>query len=267
MKALMKTAFLFSLLMTVLVACKKEDDTKKDTGPTGPSGPTGSSGITGPTGSTTCRITGLTYNYSNGISTGTVSYTYDSQKRLTHTQNNNIAGSYSVYTYGSGTINIKNYNSDTIQSEGNGTLNSAGQLTQISYGVNNLTRYTYDGDGRLIKYASYSGNYADSTIYELQGGNIVKNTQANSNGYIGESTYTYYTDKPGQHAYAGSEIFSGKPYTNLVKSMTTTMLAPVTQAPSTINYTYEFDNDGKVTKTTTVSGANTNITENTYTCN
>lgn len=158
----------------------------------------------------------------------TTTYIYDSQNRLIRAESS--TGSVDELTYSPNLV--------TIVAEAETTylhLNSINQTTML-ISNNDTTFYVYNSDGTM----NYEAWQTDTTFYTWSGSNIATST---SNGLT--TTYTYYAGQ--ENTLSNANL--GLPYLDatsedLVKS------SVCTGCGNSSEYSYEFDNEGRVTKRT-----------------
>jgi hypothetical protein len=236
-------------------SCKKET-TKTDNG--------GGNGA-----ATTCLV----------ISVDGGAIVYDAQNRITSM---NQDGQAATYTY-SGNKAIVAIIGDSMNVNAEYTLNSSnypasGKFVTSYMGIPitlNFT-YTYDSEGHCTKSKqsiTFFGQELNSIVdYEYTNGNLTKETAYDevTPEEKDVTTYTYFTDKTDSRALSMSKTFiidvQGKGSKNLIKQSVTTDLDG---SSVIVNYTYEYDATGKVTKETQKdedSGEEVSMSTFGYTC-
>ena len=251
-----KTLFILaSTCLLLSTSCKKET-TATDNG--------GGNGT-----ATTCLVTSLDGG----------AIVYDAQNRITSL---NADGQSGTYTYSGNKVTVAIVG-DSMTFNAEYTLNSSnyptsGKIVTSFSGIPvtiNFT-YTYDSDGRCTKSKqslAFFGQEMNSIVdYEYTNGNLTKETsyQEASPEEKEVTTYTYFTDKTDSRALSLSKTFiadsQGKGSNNLIKQSVTTDLDG---SSVIVNYTYEYDVTGKVTKETQKdedSGEEVSMTTYGYTC-
>jgi hypothetical protein len=243
----------FALLST---SCKKETTSTTDNG--------GGNGT-----ATTCLVTLLDGG----------AIVYDAQNRITSL---NAEGQAATYTYSGSKVTIAIIG-DSMTANAEYTLNSSnypssGKIVTSFSGIPitiNFT-YTYNSDGRCTKSKqslSFFGQEMNSIVdYEYTNGNLTKETAYDeaSPEEKDVTTYTYFTDKTDSRALSMSKSYiadtQGKGSNNLIKQSVTNDAEGNTVV---VNYTYEYDATGKVTKETQKdedSGEEVSVTTYGYTC-
>jgi len=250
----MKTNFLFSVLFILgtfilFTTCKK-----KETVPV-------SAGIK------VHRIqTEVSYNSNNQV-TEIAYFDYDQSNNLTEI--NSDDGSSVKYSYEASKVIAKVYNSNNILTEKiTYNLNSQGLASSVidssSSGISTQT-YNYNGSGYVTSSCLTENTFKDSVQLVISGGNIINLTDTVYFGTMVVSTgkiiYEYFTDKTntiGEQNYGMS--FVGKMNQNLVK----TEIQTFGVTPTVINYAYETDSQGRVTKKIILNGGNYSSVSYTY---
>lgn len=169
----------------------------------------------------------------------TTDYTYDSQGRLTMSQDNNhTTGSVikNIYTYGTNSVIIQTING-TSQSTKVYNLNAQGYIIN-----GDSTNYNYDNEGHCI----YSSNSYSTYTYTYTNGNMITDVET-YNGTTYTYTYTFLTDKT-DYRDNGMKFY-GNGSKNLVNYMTRTP-SQSPPNPDITTLTYEYDSKGRVTKET-----------------
>ncbi|MRX46637.1 hypothetical protein GJJ64_05510 [Pedobacter sp. HX-22-1] len=214
----------------MLGACKKSDDAKEEVCTT---------------------VSSYSEAYDN--STNTYTLTYDSQNRITNQASSD--GSFTrSFTYNASIITevtnengfIYNY---TYSLDGNN------RIVKEQSGSEVIATYKYDNNG----YLSEIGRNGQIISLKWENGNLVEKDNGN-----GKTTYTYYEDTaPTSHLVVIGEFVSesgalynyfGKTPKNLLKEKSGNV------------YTYEKDNQGRVTKVTVTSGDYKDIFSLNYSC-
>ncbi len=253
-----KTLFILVAATWALLStsCKKETTSTTDNG--------GGNGT-----ATTCLVTLLDGG----------AIVYDAQNRITSL---NAEGQAATYTYSGSKVTIAIIG-DSMTANAEYTLNSSnypssGKLVTSYMGIPitiNFT-YTYDSDGRCTKSKqslAFFGQEMNSIVdYEYTNGNLTKET-AYSEASPEEkdvTTYTYFTDKSDSRALSLSKSYiadvQGKGSNNLIKQSVNLDAEGNT---TVVNYTYEYDTTGKVTKETQKdedSGEEVSVSTYGYTC-
>jgi YD repeat-containing protein len=235
-------------------ACKKESTSKTDNG----------SG-----NATTCLVTSLDGGAVN----------YDAQNRITSFSTD---GQSASYTYNGSKVVIA-ISGDSMNATAEFNLNSmnypaTGKISTVVSGLPitiNYT-YTYNADGRCTKakqsLAFFGQEMVTVTDYEYTNGNLTKETSYDEATPEEKDViaYTYLSDKTDSRALSMSKVFiadfQGKGSTNLIKNSTSTTFDGTV---TIINYTYEYDASGKVTKETQTdsdSGEINGLSTYGYTC-
>jgi YD repeat-containing protein len=241
------TILFLSTLVLSFTSCKKDETTTNNNNNNN-------------TGTPTCRVkTELTDD-------GTLStYYYDAQGRVTkYTENDGTDSTETIYTY-TGNVVSMNDGSGSVQMA---YLNAAGLADSMVYKMPPLVEVTnrvkYNSAGLPVEYVA-SGTVFGTEIQqvitmEYVNGNISKMT-ANDGTNETITNYTYFLDKANklQSFTKASQFMYDN--THMVKSM-------ISDDNTSFNYTYEFDTDGKVTKTTeTDEKAATTVTIYSWLCN
>lgn len=251
-----KTLFILASTCVLLSTSCKKETTATDNG--------GGNGT-----ATTCLVTSLDGG----------AIVYDAQNRITSL---NVDGQSGTYTYSGNKVTVAIVG-DSMTFNAEYTLNSSnyptsGKIVTSFSGIPvtiNFT-YTYDSDGRCTKSKqslAFFGQEMNSIVdYEYTNGNLTKETsyQEASPEEKEVTTYTYFTDKTDSRALSLSKTFiadsQGKGSNNLIKQSVTTDLDG---SSVIVNYTYEYDGTGKVTKETQKdedSGEEVSMTTYGYTC-
>jgi hypothetical protein len=207
------------------------------------------------------------------------SIVYDAQNRITSLKSE---GQSATYTY-SGNKAIVAIIGDSMTINAEYTLNTSNYPTSGKFVTSymgipitiNFT-YTYDSEGHCTKSKqslAFFGQEMNSIVdYEYTNGNLTKETAYDeaSPEEKDVTTYTYFTDKSDSRALSMSKTYvidvQGKGSKNLIKQSVT---LDTEGNETVVNYTYEYDSTGKVTKETQKdedSGEEVSLTTYGYTC-
>lgn len=238
----MKTFIFFSLTVFLFVAgCKKNTEKNAE-----------------------CRIAKISGPLSMGI------FSYDAQGRILSVNNGT---SNTSFTYVGDSIIKQGTWKSVYALNSNGLL--AFERREYNSSGTQWERRTYEYDGMQIKKMtsnSYSGNFIRTYIWS--NGNLLSEQTLGAT-YSQLVQYEYYTDKPYRtgdiHSWDllenGVEFIRNK---NLLKKYTSTYIdnSPTNPTPGvpeteTANYSYAFDNDGKI-KSITATENNSEPTVYTY---
>jgi hypothetical protein len=205
-----------------------------------------------------------------GSDTATWVYTYNNDGKLTKTDMSE--GYYFTYTWETNKMTQKYYSMGSLSYTDVFNLDSEGRAISSSHISMSITTqnttYDYDDNGFLISKTvdpAADGSPTDYYTYEYESGNLVtiNRTQSEEGNYASTTTYEYYTDKTNN--YNVSISIYGKGNANLVKKSTLNATSPVTLT-TTINYSYQFDSEGKVQKITQTIGSDHIYTMPVYEC-
>jgi hypothetical protein len=221
------------------------------------------------------------YDYEGGLQSN-VTYVYDDQGRISNESNSD--GSYSTYQYASTSVTKTSYSRYVAMTEKViYTLNSAGQAISsvdsiYSTGSSTITKtaqkyfYTYDGAGFLVK-TTYSPSDGTSTnvvtttntitasniATVVYGYSYTSTTSASNNVSFSDTTvYQFLSDKANTIGPVNfGKNFLGSQNANLPVSGVETSVynSEVTISQKTsqsYKYTYEYNDNGFVSKVTTV---------------
>ena len=222
------TVLFLSTLVLSFAACKKDETTTNNNNNN--------------TGTPTCRV--KTTLLDDGTLT---TYYYDAQGRVTkYTENDGTDSTETVYTYEGKKVTMD----DGSGGEQYAYLNSFGLADSMVFRMPPLVdvtnRVKYNSSGLPIEYNA-SGTVFGTKIQqvitmEYLNGNVIKMT---SNDGTNETItdYTYYTDKVNKLKSFSevTEFMYGN--THMVKSM-------ISDDNTSLNFVYEYDSEGKVTKET-----------------
>jgi hypothetical protein len=202
------------------------------------------------------------------------SYTYheyDPQNRLTKTDFGD--DTYYAYIYESGKITEKYYSRGSLYYTNIYALNDKNLATSCKFyngtetSHSKITTYEYTDDGYIeyeITRVITNADDIDETWYYYEDGNLSsKEREHATTGDVSysETAYEYYTDKSDK---APNDLtFKGKSNKNLVKSSVRTDDAATTNSL----FTYEFDNNGLISKKTSTVGTIVTYSYPTYSCN
>jgi YD repeat-containing protein len=240
------TILFLSTLVLSFTACKKDETTPNTNNNN--------------TGTPTCRVkTSL-------LNDGTLTtYYYDAQGRVTkYTENDGTDSSETTYTYLGNKVTMD----DGSGSEQYAYLNSFGLADSLIYrfppllDVINIVKY--NSSGLPIEYAA-SGTVFGTEIQqvitmEYVNGNISKMT-SNDGKTETITDYTYFMDKVNKLKSFEQATQFMYDNVNMVKSM-------ISDDNTSLNYVYEFDSEGKVTKKTeTDEKATSTVTIYNWLCN
>ena len=194
----------------------------------------------------------------------TTSILYNPDGTIARTENPR-SGRFKVFTYSPGKIVVTFDNSGVQWPRTEVLLNAQGRITRttdIRTGeiIASVLDMGYNNAGTLSwMHASLSGD--DTVFYQYSNGDIVKSTEGRA-----VVNYSYYTDKPlrdGDYTKTWQMLNYGAVFMmnrHLVKSIMT--------ANGTINFAYEFDAQGKITRMTQSKAGSADFvtTDYKYTC-
>ena len=172
------------------------------------------------------RVHTVSYADINGNALYTETYNYDEQYRLSEVK---VADStVATFRYNDLSVIETNGKNNAVY-----TLNTDGFITSINFSYLTLNTYHYGTTG----YVDYTVQDGDTTNFTWSNENL-------SSAYGSDTiTYTYLSDK---FTTIGNEYigraYLGKDSKNLVSTAT------YTSSNVTVNYTYEFDGQNRVTK-------------------
>jgi hypothetical protein len=228
-----KTLYFFFLgLTTILFACEKDEDNNEPENKT-----------IGP------RIK-TEISYSPGMaSADTQQYKYDNEGRVTHIVFSSRY--YETYDYSGFQVTRKAYTNDVLKGTGTYTLNANGYAIEASYDFEpseHTKKFEYDATGKLIQETRKGTDWADTTFYEYESGNLVKNT---SHNYYSSDTsdyiidYTYYSGHTStiENANYGKTFYADL-NTNLPKT--------ISSEYENGTFYYEFDTEERVIQKTLI---------------
>jgi hypothetical protein len=200
----------------------------------------------------------------------TYTYYYDDKNRMATLDLVSSIGSSTSHVTASSTyednqvvVVYRDALADTVVQTEVYTLNGAGQATEYDLIVkgpySTHSFFSYDDAGYLVKDSSVNQNfsaYAKITRYTISSGNIaIKDvaTVTGSSTVTSQTTYTFVTGKSYTTGNLNTGVnYMGKQNNNPVLASNTTP-APLT-GPNPLEYTYEYDSNGRVTKATLNSG-------------
>jgi len=182
-----------------------------------------------------------------------------------------------IATYGDGAAENEAFEYDSkgrvvkiILSDGNVLITYVSDTQIKVVEGSDVSEYTLDANGRAVSVKStdasgavetytfmYSGGFMsfEGQTTTVSNGNIVKEV-AIVGEYTYETIYAYYTDKTNTIGTNNQGVkFMGLDNKNPVKTATSTSTSPNGTYSSTVNYTYEFDSKGRITKVTGVSSS------------
>ena len=192
-------------------------------------------------------------------------YSYDSQGKAVKVENSD--GSKKEYEYATGKVTRKYFTTAGVYQDSNiEELNADGYTVRSTRSSQPAWEsvYTYNADKTLAKQISKS-NSVTVLDYFWNNGNLDSIRFSSQNGTWNYThVMTYYTDKPnGLSDDIFGEQYWGKNSKNLLKSNVNHF--PDGSSSVKYDFTYEFDNQGRVTKETSTSdNGNVYITLNTY---
>jgi hypothetical protein len=229
-----------------------------------------------------CRITKQTITFDGGPDKAYFYYSYDSLKRLiSYTINSSLGSNSAAISYNGSTVEysdniFENLFGETVIITVN---NSKGLPQQITHHYNAIYFYqdsfsntynaTYSTDGKLL---NVQGNYGGTIVSAADSGNITISDIVYSNGNIitAKITYTshggvttinnltfdYYTDQENslKHLYTGTNPFDRNLFyfrrtgglAIFSKNLLKYSLISEGTANTSTNYSYTYDNDGKI---------------------
>jgi hypothetical protein len=211
-----------------------------------------------------CRIGTISETDMSGPSPSTtlLSLSYDESGRISKLVAAGAGNFSKIFTYSGNAVHIVQSDAGGPQYVWDISLNNNGypltitEKDKLGAVLSTVTmEYTGNTLSRII--SIYTPGTEDTTTYNFSGGNMT-NT---SDGVLA----TYYTDKSYQQGdylkliqivNYGVEYIRNK---NLIKS--------IVSGTDTENFTYEFDNTGKVTKLTLATGTSNISYDYTYSCN
>jgi hypothetical protein len=200
----------------------------------------------------------------------TYTYYYDNENRLATLDLVAKIGSSTSHvqatsTYSDNLVEVvyRDATADTVVQSEVYSLNGAGQAIQYDLIVKGIytTRsfFSYDAAGYLVRdssvYQDFSA-YSKVTSYTIISGNIAFKdvaTVTGSSTVTSHTTYTLVTDKSYTTGNLNTGVnYMGKQNSNPVFASNTT--PPPLTGPNPLEYTYEYDSNGRVTKATMNSG-------------
>jgi len=207
-----------------------------------------------------CKLTGIHVKGNGWEGNYVISYNGDGKLAAvqyadngsSYTRNFTYSGNMIISTTVSGPTFI-----DTVFLGVNGDVD---HIVMYSSNSGATDSFSYDGNRQLAKSVfTPTGGGATTSTYQYDNGDLVTADQTNLH-----IAYTYYTDKAsaaGDLLALGQWVQYGTIYEksrHLTKSETSGNV--------TLNITYEFDAQGKITSATEISGSETTTFTYTYTC-
>lgn len=192
-------------------------------------------------------------------------YAYDALGRLTQRSFSN--GSKTVYEYLSGIVNVKIYNTAGVfqysykyELNANGSVSRATRNDNPAYEELNF----YNADKTLAERVSkINGNTSTSNYFYSNGNCDSVRFTGNNGSWHTTLINIYYTDKTNVLSYENhGYVFNGTDNKNLLKNQVYHYPDGSTNTP--VNYSYEFDAQGRVIKQTSMWGINQEIGLFTY---
>lgn len=212
-----------------------------------------------------CRIVTIAITGSGNNSITNITYNNDGRISTLNTPGNN--GSSKVFTYNGNTVLATATNNDgSFSSRDSITLDARRKPLNIRTYFNeegtNFTNFSfeYNGDDLLKLHQTNGPNDVETSVTTYVNGNMVS-LQSPSN----TTTLEYFTDKKvqqGDFLDLSSFIQYGVsvyPHKNLVKTIAT--------ASSILNFNYDFNSDGTISKVTATSGSSVTTISYQYQCN
>lgn len=201
----------------------------------------------------------------------TETYFYDSENRVIKITNSNFA-TFTTFEYINDSVfqyQHKDAVSSNLQTKYQFNSNKL-QTEKLQLSPWTLTneeeRFSYDANNFLKTYHYNVVDYGTNDTLWNNGTNFTqKNTTSFSliGDYSSSTAYTYYTNENTIGNENFGKPFLGKSSTNILKSETQTTrnlyLNPVTTITSTVTYTYEFDNFGRVATQYATTDASTSF--------
>ncbi len=247
----MKTLIVLSAtILLITVGCKKDKENKPE-----------------------CRIISMTSPTGEDYV-----FTYNAEGKLISTV---MDGTSTInFTYNANTVTSL-YISGAYYNKTTYTINNNGQVTHSRTEYNTAGTdwaerdFEYTGAQVTKETLTKNGGFISIRTYQWNSGNLMSVSYNNNNNTWQNIAYEYYTDKPYQPGdilgwdklMSGVEIFHSKKlvkkYTSTYQDNTTGTPIPVTEIT---NYSYEFDNDGKITSMTSSSGSNSQTYQYLYEC-
>lgn len=214
-----------------------------------------------------CRIVTITTSSSGDNSV--FNLTYNNDGRISTISTSGTSGSNKVFTYNGNTVIINTVRSDgSFDSRDSLTLDAKRKPLNIrKYSDEEGTNFTnfsfeYNGDDLLkIHQTSDNSNSPETSVATNVNGNMTALTSP-----AGTSTLEYFTDKkniPGDYLDVSSLIEYGLsvyPHKNLVKTI-------ANGNSSILNFNYEFNPDGTISRVTATSGSTVSTVSYQYQCN
>lgn len=247
-KLLTLTAAIAAISLVTTTSCKKKED------------------------KLTCRLTAIV-PLNNGVPyNDSVVITYNAAGKIASAGNTGNGGYTTTFIYAGNIITAQTSTAGSPNIVREITLNASGNIAQViekeaTGNVITTKKHHYRADNTPDYSTMEYGSYRDSTFYDYKNGNLVKEKSS-----VEERTYTYYEDKEsqtgdplkiGQFYSYGGYVISNK---NLVKAISIYN----TTSSNQLNYKYEYDNNGNITKMTTTnlsaSGQYTSENEYRYSC-
>ena len=231
------------LLFVSLAACKKDNDKKA-----------------------TCRISTITQTSSGDNTIQNI--TYNNDGRISTMTTSGDFGSTKVFTYNGNTvIVITTGNDGDFNSRDSITLDAKRKPLNIRQFHNedgdNWTNYSFEYNGddlQKFHQTNENGTSPQTSVATYQNGNMMSLQTGN-----GTATLEYFTDKkvqPGDYLELASLIQYGVsvyPHKNLVKT--------IAEGSTILNFNYEFNADGTISKVTATSGGTVSSLTYQYQCN
>ncbi|HEU5363973.1 MAG TPA: hypothetical protein VFU62_00490 [Hanamia sp.] len=185
----------------------------------------------------------------NGHQVITFNLIYDDQNRLTSMTAVSSPEDYFKYHYSTGSFSMDMHTSDGSSIHEDFFLNN-NQLVDSTIQYNDTEdttteKYTYNANKQLISLKTY--DYTSATGAEVDN---IENYQYDNNGNIikmtddySVTTYEYYPDLL-------NNLTIGTPYSQITKNLVKTTVANNGGDVVTVNHTYTFDNNKRITSET-----------------
>jgi hypothetical protein len=187
------------------------------------------------------------------------SYWYDSQGRITcsRTLEANVTDS-TVYYYINDSLETKKYRDGILVEIEHGLLEKGNVVSMNGMKADSSsfwsTYYTYDENGFLILEIHMDNDTGETSRVEYQvvDGNVVSMNRTNYLPVV--YTFEYYPGTTNSLGFLSTSTYMGQKSKNLVKK---TIMEYYFGTPITVNYTYEYFENGWVKKMTNITGTQT----------
>ncbi len=197
-------------------------------------------------------------SYSPGMtSADTQKYEYDDKGRVEKITFSSRY--YETYDYSGLQVTRKAYTDGVLKGTGTYTLNDKGYAIEASYDFEpfeHTKKFEYDASGKLIKETRKGTNLADTSIYEYENDNVIKETYHNyypSDTIEGTTEYTFYNEHT---STVENENYGKTFYANLNTDLPKTISSDYQNG----TFSYEFDNKERVIQKTFIIRNDTSYT-------